>query len=146
MLVQPKMPLGAPTPETQPFWDGLDEGRLLVQRCSACGNQFFYPRRFCPAPGCHSEDTEWVELAPRGTVYSHSVNHISGLAGLEAPYAVCLVDLAEGVRVLGRLVDSDLDELRVGAEVEPAFERISDGEREQTTLCFRLRAASPGSE
>jgi uncharacterized protein len=144
MLVQPKMPLGMPTPETQPFWDGLGEGRLLVQRCAACGKHVFYPRRFCPNPGCHSEDREWVELTPRGTVYSYSVNHISGLAGLEAPYAVCLVDFGEDVRILGRVVESDLDELRVGAEVEPAFERISDGEREQTTLCFRITAALSG--
>jgi uncharacterized protein len=130
------MPL--PTPETEPFWAGLEEGEIRVPRCGGCGRTFFYPRSRCPGVDCHSEELEWVTLPPRGSVYSYTVNRVPGSPAFEAPYGVCLVELEGGVRMVGRLVDSDLDDLAVGAEVEAAFESLKEGDREQTILCFKL--------
>ena len=64
-----------PTPdlETQPFWDGAEEGRLLIRHCNACGEDHFYPRPFCPK--CWSDDVEWNEASGRATLYTWSIVH-----------------------------------------------------------------------
>lgn len=107
------------TPDAQPYWDGLDQGRLLVQRCSACGTHRHYPRPMCPV--CHALDPDWVPLQGDGTVHSWTVLHQSGLPGLVQPFPITLltVDMAEGVRVLGQLMAAPADALalRVGAAV-----------------------------
>jgi uncharacterized OB-fold protein len=111
------------TPDAQPYWDGLDQGRLLVQRCSACGTHRHYPRPMCPV--CHALDPDWVPLQGHGTVHSWTVLHQSGLPGLVMPFPLTLltVDMAEGVRVLGLLLgntDQGADQaagLHVGAAV-----------------------------
>ncbi len=45
-------PVPSPTPDTQPYWDGLNEGKLLIQKCGSCGKLRHYPRPLCDA--CHS--------------------------------------------------------------------------------------------
>ena len=61
-----------PTPdnETQPFWDGTREGKLLIKKCNACGEFHFYPRPFCPK--CWSDDVEWYEASGKATRQSSS--------------------------------------------------------------------------
>jgi len=111
------------TPDAQPYWDGLEQGRLLVQRCSACGTHRHYPRPMCPV--CHALEPDWVPLQGDGTVHSWTVLHQSGLPGLVMPFPITLltVDMAEGVRLLGLLLanpDQSADQaagLRVGAAV-----------------------------
>jgi uncharacterized protein len=93
----------AVTAETAPFWDAAKEGRLLVERCSACGAESFPPRGICRA--CRSRATSPVEVTGPGVVYSFTVNHQRWLPDLQVPYAVVLVEFPAhpGVRVVGRL-------------------------------------------
>ncbi|HEV2814668.1 MAG TPA: zinc ribbon domain-containing protein [Solirubrobacteraceae bacterium] len=67
---------------------------LHFQRCGACRTLLGYPRVLCP--GCGSRDLEWERSAGRGTVYSATVVHTR-----EGRHGVLLVDLDEGVRVMG---------------------------------------------
>ena len=63
--------------ETQEFWDVAGQGKLLVKKCTACGEPHFYPRTHCPF--CFSDKTEWVEASGRGTslaVGQHISNNI----------------------------------------------------------------------
>jgi uncharacterized protein len=55
-------------PTTEPFWNGCREGRLVVQRCAACGHHQFYPRPFCLA--CEQRRMAWVKVGGKGTIYS----------------------------------------------------------------------------
>ena len=107
------------TPDAQPYWDGLEQGRLLVQRCSACGTHRHYPRPMCPV--CHALEPDWVPLQGDGTVHSWTVLHQSGLADLVQPLPITLltVDMAEGVRLLGQLqpAPGGTTPLQVGAAV-----------------------------
>ena len=107
------------TADAQPYWDGLAAGRLLVQRCSACGTHRHYPRPMCPV--CHALDPDWVALQGHGTVHSWTVLHQSGLADLVQPLPITLltVDMAEGVRLLGQLqpAPGGTTPLQVGAAV-----------------------------
>lgn len=112
----------AVTEETEPFWDAAAEGRLVVERCSACGAESHPPRGICRA--CRCRDMTWVEVAGPGTVYSYTVNHQRWLPDLDVPYAVVLVEFAgrPGVRVVGRLRGCEPGDVAVGMAVAVGFE------------------------
>ena len=106
------------SPDAQPYWDGLQAGRLLIQRCSACGNWRHYPRPMCPA--CQSLDHDWLPVSAVGTVHSWTVLHQSALPGLAGllPLTLLTVALPEGVRLLGRLRAGAHTEVAAGAAVQ----------------------------
>ena len=116
-----------PTPDTQPFWDGCARGELMLQRCRACGKPYFYPRPVCPE--CGSTDVEWFTASGRATLYSYVINHRPA-PGFEAdaPYAIAVVELAEGPRLLTNLVDvePDPDALPLDLPVEVRFETAGE--------------------
>ncbi len=118
-------PLPSPTPDTQPYWDGLLQGRLLLQRCAACGVVRHYPRPVCAA--CFSMDVTWIEAAGNGIVYSWTETHHAFLPTLRdvVPYILVTADLPEGVRVLAQLHGPSAG-LRVGAAVKCRFEPLGD--------------------
>jgi uncharacterized OB-fold protein len=113
--------------ESDPFWAALREGRFLIMHCRACDRPYWYPRRYCPR--CWSDETEWREASGRGTVYTYSVVHQNPAPPFNdwCPYAVVLVDLDEGVRVMGNWDrEVSLDGLAVGTAVHVAYERVTD--------------------
>jgi len=105
--------------ETQPFWDAAAEGKLLIKKCTACGEPHFYPRTHCPF--CFSDKTEWVEASGQGTVYTYSVMRRASI-----PYAIAYVTLAEGPTMMTNIVDCDLDSIKIGQPVRLVF-RPSEG-------------------
>jgi len=112
--------------ESEPFWTAAREGRFLIMRCRACDEPYFYPRRYCPR--CWSGETEWQDASGRGTVYTYSIVRQNPAPPFSdwCPYAVVLVDLEEGVRVMANWDRSvALDELAVGAPVRIVFEQIN---------------------
>ncbi len=112
-----------PVPDavSQPFWEGIAEGVLRLQRCGACGRHVFYPRTVCPH--CGSGAVAWVEATGAGRVHSFTVVHRAPAPYRdEAPYVVALVDLDEGVRMMTRLVDVLPGAVAVGMPVEVAIQ------------------------
>lgn len=93
----------APTPETQPYWDGAAAGELRIQRCTDCGKPYFYPRPLCPS--CGSGRVEWFTASGDAILYSYVISHRPA-PGFEddAPYAIAVVQLAEGPRMMTSLV------------------------------------------
>jgi uncharacterized OB-fold protein len=108
-----------PDPETKPFWDAAVEGKLLLKRCRACGEPYFYPRALCPF--CLSADTEWITASGAGVIYTYSVMRRG-----PSQYAIAYVTLAEGVTMMTNIVDCEFDRLRIGMPVRVVF-RPSDG-------------------
>ena len=91
------------SPFTRPFWDALAQGRLITTRCRTCAMQGFPPRNLCRA--CWGRDLEWVPLATGGTLYSWTRVHVAPEAFREAGvYAIGLIDLDDGVRLMCRLL------------------------------------------
>lgn len=130
-------PLPEATPETKEYWDGLKRHELRIQRCKACGQGYFYPRPFCPRPGCHSQDVEWITASGNGTLYSYVIAH-RGHPAFESPYVIAVVELAEGGRMMTNLVgveDPTPDKIAVDAPVTIEFDDASD---EYTLPKFRL--------
>jgi hypothetical protein len=93
----------SPTPETQPYWDGATAGELRIQRCVDCRQPYFYPRPICPS--CGSGNVEWFTASGDATLYSYVISHrpAPGFEA-EAPYAIAVVQLAEGPRMMTSLV------------------------------------------
>lgn len=102
-----------------PFFEAIAAGRLVAQRCRKCGRYQLYPRPWCAA--CGSLELEWADVGPEGTVYSFTViRRVIGNSKdfeKEAPYAVGVVELKEGVRVYARLVSKDPQTVSVGKKV-----------------------------
>lgn len=92
-------------PVTAPFWAAAARHELLVQECRGCGARQFTPRRLCLA--CGSEDVGWLRCAGTGVIHSLTVSHLEVVPGLAPPYAVVIVALPEGPRLLSRLVGED---------------------------------------
>ena len=116
-------PIPWPNPTTQPFFDAARARRLRLQRCPRDGC-FFYPRSRCPR--CLGADWEWCDASGRGEIHSFTVDRVGHLPGLEqaVPYAIAIVELAEGPRMTARIVDCDVDALRVGQPVEARYEDV----------------------
>lgn len=122
----PRFDLPSPDRDTQAFWDGANEHRLLVKHCKTCGRNHHYPRPFCPF--CWSDDVDWLEASGRATLYTWSVVYVNDLPPFHerVPYVAALVDLEEGPRMMSNVVDCEFDELEAGMPLEVVFERVSD--------------------
>ena len=119
-------PLPKPTPDTQPFWDAAKRRQLLIQRCTACGQYYFYPRPLCPH--CLSRDVEWVAVSGRGRLHTFVINHRPPRHfPLPAPVVVAIVELDEGPRLMTNLVGVDPDprHLRCEMPVEVVFDDLT---------------------
>lgn len=110
------------TPETAPFWEAAQEGRLVVERCAECDAHSFPPYGICRL--CRGRRIEFVELHGPGTIYSFTINHQRWMPDLEVPFALVWVefDEAPGIRVGGRLRGCAVEEVRIGMEVAIGFE------------------------
>jgi uncharacterized OB-fold protein len=110
------------TPETEAFWSAAAEGRLVIERCDACGADSFPPRGICR--NCWGRAMTPVEVTSRGRIYSYTVNYQRWLPELEVPFAIVLVEFPEhpGVRVVGRLRGCDPERVAIDDEVEVGFE------------------------
>lgn len=110
-----------------PFWAATREQRLVLQHCSSCARAVWYPRVRCPH--CASDALEWHEATGRGTVYAVSVQYRPGHPRLKerVPYAVVLVDLDEGVRLMSTVVGTDPETVQIGQTVRAGWEPLDGG-------------------
>ena len=118
----------APTPlrpppgisdDTRFFWDGVREGKLLIQRCKACGSLRHPPGPVCPS--CHSFEWDTLQASGRGTVYSFVVMHYPEVPPFDHPNPIGLIELEEGTRLVAQLVGVKPAEVQIGQAVEVVF-------------------------
>jgi uncharacterized protein len=118
-------PAAVPDADTAPYQEAALEGRLVVQRCDACGHHQLYGRALCSVCG---SDVSWVPASGRGTVASWTIirqNHSRPWREM-LPYVVALVDLDEGARVMTNIVGCEPEEVSIGMKVVVRFENVSD--------------------
>lgn len=120
-------PMPQPDPVTQPYWESVRAHAMQLQRCMDCGKWVFYPRAACPH--CGRVALEWRPVSGRGMVYSFTIVHRAPSPELQAstPYLVALVELEEGVRLMGRLVGvpADPGQVRIGDAVALEYEDVT---------------------
>lgn len=110
-------------PETQPESVGpelryktfLDNDQFRIQQCGSCDNSIFFPRAICPHCG-DAENLNWYEPSGKGTVYSTTVVRRKPEHG--GDYNVALIDLAEGPRMMSRVVDLQPEDVTIGMDVQ----------------------------
>ncbi len=114
-----------PTPETKHFWDGTRTGELRLQRCDACGKAYFPPRPFCPA--CASREVSVFAASGRGVLWSYVIHH-RNVPGFTPPYAIAVVQLDEGPRLMSNIVECPQtpEALRLDMKLEVAFQKMDD--------------------
>lgn len=112
------------TKDTEFFWNGLRDNKLLIQRCAGCGRLRHPPRPMCPH--CRSLDWDTVESSGRGTVYSYVMPHEPKFPFFEYPYVVVLVELEEGVRLVSNLTGIEPADVRTGMPVEVYYQSFDD--------------------
>ncbi|MFF3345712.1 bifunctional MaoC family dehydratase N-terminal/OB-fold nucleic acid binding domain-containing protein [Streptomyces sp. NPDC002779] len=117
------------------FWEGVRQHRLLLQRCTACGTPRHPWLPGCNACGGLGWDT--VEASGEGTVYSYVVMHHPPFPAFDPPYAVALIELPEGVRMLGNVAGVPYDKVRIGLPVRVEFQAYDD---ELTLPVWRVAA------
>ena len=108
------------------FYAHCAAGELRFQRCTACSTWRHPPRARCAT--CGSDQWEWALASGRGQVYSWTITHRPIDPGFadELPYAVLVVEMDEGPRLIGNLRDLAPAELVLGTPVEVVFEKVSD--------------------
>lgn len=119
-------PLPAIDRDTEAFWTGGAEGKLLIERCNDCDYLIHPPTGFCPR--CEGRNTAPHAVSGRGVVTSCTVNHKQWLPDLPVPYVLALVSLEEqdDVRLAANIVDCDPDSVHIGMAVEVRFEPVQD--------------------
>ncbi len=124
----PSRPLRIRAPrahDTGGGWEGVDEEKLLIQRCSECGRLRHPPRPMCP--GCQSTKWEALESTGKGTVYSYTILHHPPIPGYEFPLPVALVDLEEGTRLVANVAGCKPEDVHIGMKVECRIEQADEG-------------------
>lgn len=121
-------PLPVVDDSNRQYWQGAQERRLVIARCSACRLWVHPPREMCPR--CRSEHFAFEQVSGRGRVYSWSVMRSPGNPGFDErlPYAVLVVELEEqpGLFTIGNVVDCPLDAIAIGMPVEVTWEPLTD--------------------
>jgi hypothetical protein len=119
-------PIPRPSDESKPYWEGLRAHRLLMPQCTVCRHRWFPPSRLCPA--CHADAVDWVEVSGRGKIFSYVVFHRVYHPGFkdEVPYAVALIELEEGPRLLSNVVGLPLDEIVCEMPVRIVYDDITE--------------------
>jgi uncharacterized OB-fold protein len=126
-------PLPLITPIAKPFFDAARRGNLLLQHCPRDGF-FFYPRSRCP--GCLGADWSWQPARASGRIYSFTIDRLGHDPGLraQAPFAIAVVELDDGPRVIGNVVDAAFERLQIGLPVSVGFKLIEGA----ALMIFRL--------
>ncbi|ENN96117.1 hypothetical protein J422_04123 [Methanocaldococcus villosus KIN24-T80] len=99
---------------------------LIGVKCLNCNTVYFPTRELCPK--CRRKTKfEEIKLSGRGKVYSYSIIHTAPKEfEKEAPYIIAIVELEEGVKVTGQIVDCPLDKIKIGLPVETVFRKIKE--------------------
>ncbi len=97
----------------------LAEGRFCIQRSRRGGDYYFSPR--IAVPGTGDDDVEWVDASGQGVVYS--VTTVRNKPPTP-DYNVSLIDLAEGPRMMSRVVGIAPGDVRIGMKVRARVETI----------------------
>ncbi len=130
-MINPKdahiKPLPMPDADSELYWRGIREGKLLLQHCLACGHVQFYQQAICRE--CGSERLEHRPASGRGRVHSYSVVHRAPGPAFkqDTPYAVLLVELEEGPRMISAFVGADPSAVSFDMAVELVCESVQGG-------------------
>ena len=140
------LPEGLPSPVASkdgldaPYWAGLNEGKVIIQRCKACQSWQWGPEWICHK--CHAFDLAWAETPGKGLIYSweRAWHPVHPALKEHGPYIVVLVELPEAgnIRMVGNLLGDPRQEIVIGSPVSAVFEHHLSSESPFTLLQWQL--------
>ncbi|MCH6561253.1 MAG: MaoC family dehydratase N-terminal domain-containing protein [Myxococcales bacterium] len=119
--IRPRLPMGH---DNAWWWEGIQDGKLLIQQCGSCGELRHPPRPMCGK--CQSLDWGAYESRGRGSIYSYTVMHHPRFPGFEHPFVAALIELGEGTRIISNVVGCEPDEVHIGMPVELSIENVDE--------------------
>lgn len=136
------MPAADQIPVAEDLFRRSDDGPVLLgSRCTGCGAHYFPQALSCRNPACEDKNLEQALLGRTGRLWSWTVQAYRPPALFQMeewePYAIGLVELPEGLRVLGMLTGCPLDELRVDMPVELVTEPLYRDEEGREVLTYK---------
>lgn len=113
------------TPENTPFWTGGARGELMITHCDACDHAIHPAQVVCPK--CLSSTSPRAAIGT-GTIVARTINRQQWSADMAVPFALAVVELDDepGVRITARVVDVDVEAVRIGDRLQVAFEQDGD--------------------
>ena len=126
------------------FIETAEGPRLIGSRCAGCGTPYFPRSVVCHHPECRESKIEEASFGPRGTLWSCAIQNYPPPAPARyeepySPYAVGMVDMPEGLRVLARISADDPEAVQPGAEVELVLERLYLDENGDEVITWKFR-------
>ncbi len=137
------------TPTTIPVAEGLfaetaNGPRLLGSTCASCDTPYFPKAAICHNPNCTDSKLQDAEFGPHGKLWSFTVQVYPPPPPAKydepfEPYALGLVDMTEGLRVLAKVSTDDLTSVKVGADVELVIEKLYTNPEGNEVTTFKFR-------
>ena len=140
--LSPGLPVPVPARDglDAPFWEGLANDELLLQRCQACRGWQWGAEFVCHR--CRSFDLDFEQTEATGIIYSHQrVWHpVHPALGEHGPFVIVLVELpqADNVRLVGNLLGDPHQPLEIGASVRGVYEHHLDHDPPYTLLQWEV--------
>lgn len=119
-------PMPLATAVSAPFWEGLKEGRILLQICTDCQKWTFYPRRHCSH--CLSHQLSWEEVSGCATLYTYTIARVPTLPEFASAQLqiLAVVELDQGVRMNTTLIGLEPEQIKIGMALKPVRATVSD--------------------
>jgi len=112
--------------------------RLEAAKCKECGKIFFPPRLICSH--CKSREFENIKLSREGKLLTYTIIRVPpSQFSDQAPYAIGIVEVKEGVKILMQITDCDLKELKTGMDVKIEFRKIQE-DGDAGVICYGYKA------
>jgi uncharacterized OB-fold protein len=117
----------------RPFWDGVQQGKLLLQKCLDCNRLQFFPRPVCVH--CYSSNLDWQESCGLGEVYTFSLVYASPHPAVQKhiestglPAIFSIIELREGLRIISEVIGCSPEEIKLGSQVKLVCEEAQGTE------------------
>ena len=131
-------------PVREGLWTSDEKPRLLGSQCNDCGEVFFPKREDFLCSYCQSSNFKEIKLSHRGKIYSYTVvmqRPPIYYKAAEVPYAIGFVELPEGIRVETLFTGCNLEDLKVGMEVEMLIDKLHTEEDGTEVYCYKFKPA-----
>ena len=111
------------------FWrENQSRYNLFGTKCGECEKAYFPPREMCPK--CRRASIgkmERIQLAGKGKIISYSTVHDAMPEfHMQVPYNMAIIEMEEGVRITGQIVDCKESDVKIGAEVQAVFRKLGE--------------------
>lgn len=117
------------------YWREIPQRyRLEAGKCKKCGRTYFPPRLICG--DCRSREFETVRLSDEGKILTYTVVRVPPPQFVdEAPYAIGIIELDDGVRMTAQIADCNFEDLKIGKKVRVEFRKIQE-DGEAGIICY----------